>query len=89
MTLLGDGRNFDITVHCQDGQSRVYRTLCLISDSGARELHGRGTRVWKAVLLEGGEECGAPVALKDVWVQAKGEPEGVILHAVCDTTSKL
>ena len=86
MTLLSDGRNFDITVQCDDGQMQVYRTLDCISDSGARELHSRGTRVWRAVLVEEGKVRGEPVALKDVWIQSRGETEGVTLYAVYDAT---
>ena len=86
MTPLNDGHNFDIAVQCEDGQTRVYRTLNCISDSGAKELHSRGTRVWRAVLVEGGEMRGEPVAMKDVWIQSTGKPEGVTLQAVCAAT---
>ena len=89
MTPLSDGCNFDITVRCDDGRSRVYRTLNSISDSGAKDLHSRGTRVWKAVLFEGGEERGEPVALKDVWVQSGVEPEGTTLQAILDAKRTL
>lgn len=56
----------------------TYRTLALITDSGAVDLLGRGTRVWKAVRIVNGEETGAPVVLKDAWVDSDREREGDI-----------
>ena len=85
MRPLDDGRNFDITVHLKDGESRVYRTLGLLSKLGTRKMLGRGTRVWKAVLLKSGKEYGLPVAIKDAWVEAELGLEGAkfadVLHA--------
>lgn len=81
MIPLPDEKNYDITVHCEGG-SKVYRTLELLSDSGAQKIRGRGTRVWKAVALENGKECGEPVALKDCWVQSQLTPEGKTLESI-------
>lgn len=82
MLPLRDGRNFDVTVRSDDGARAVYRTLDLISDTGAQVPFSRGTRVWKAVLLEDGKEHGEPVVLKDVWVQPEGLSEGAKINAV-------
>ena len=62
--------------YCSD--PLTYRTLALITDSGAFDLLGRGTRVWKAVRIVNGEETGAPVVLKDAWVDSDREREGDI-----------
>ena len=82
MTPLGDGRNFDITVRSEDGQFNVYRTLDIISVAGARTLHGRGTRVWKAVLLQEGEASAEHVVLKDAWIDTRQEAEGVKIDMI-------
>lgn len=81
MTPLADGHNYDITIH-SDGESMVYRTLQLISDSGAKDVHSRGTRVWKAIAVVDGKETGEPVALKDCWVNSELTPEGEICELV-------
>ena len=48
----------------------------MLSDRGASSLLGRGTRVWKAVRIVDGLECGDPVALKDAWVEGSRVREG-------------
>lgn len=80
--MLDDGR-YDIEMLGGDGQSRTYRTLALVSDSGAKPLHGKGTRVWTAVRMENGHPCGEPVALKDSWVDPARSPEGTIFEQMC------
>lgn len=85
MVPLADGRNFDITVRSTDGQTGLYRTLDIISASATKELHGRGTRVWRAVLLKDGKETGEPVALKDTWVDDEGQSEGAKILAIRNT----
>lgn len=82
ITPCGDGLRYNITVHSTDGTTKNYRTLKLISDSGARFIRGRGTRVWKATLVQDGEECGEPVILKDVWVDPDRRREGAILEDI-------
>ncbi|PSS18944.1 hypothetical protein PHLCEN_2v3160 [Hermanssonia centrifuga] len=80
--LLGDSEDprYEITVRSDlDGSERIYRTLGLLSDAGACALRGRGTRVWKAIKIEDGQECGEPVALKDSWIDAGRPREGYIL----------
>ena len=81
MTPLSDGQ-FDITINTDDGQKRVYRTLELIADSSMHGVISRGTRVWKAVLLEEGQPKGDPVVLKDCWVEPGQDPEGALYEAV-------
>lgn len=85
MKLIDDGRNiqYDIAVQSDsDGTEMIYRTLSLLSDVGATALRGRGTRVWKAIKVVDGEECGEPVALKDSWVDGARPREGSILREV-------
>ncbi|KAF7790435.1 hypothetical protein EIP86_001390 [Pleurotus ostreatoroseus] len=82
MSPLGDGRNFDIRLDSLDGTQRIYRTQQLLSCPGLYDLLGKGTRVWKAVLLDKGEPQGEPVILKDAWVDADREIEGNILKYV-------
>lgn len=73
-----DGLQYDSTVHSTDRTAQIYRTLCLISDSGARTIRVRGTRVWKTVFVQDGEESGEPVILKDVWPDSHRSREGDI-----------
>lgn len=82
MIPLGDGRNFDITVRSDDGRVSIYRTLEVMSTSGSKALHGRGTRVWKAVPLLDGKADGDPVVLKDVWMDHGEQPEGAKIEAI-------
>ncbi|KAJ3557299.1 hypothetical protein NM688_g1547 [Phlebia brevispora] len=79
VVLANDRRRYDITVLSDKGEARVYRTLELISCSGAQVLLGRGTRVWKVVQVENGEERGNPMVLKDVWANPRRKREGTIL----------
>lgn len=71
---------YDIVVSYASGGKVVYRTQRLVSDSGAQDLRGRGTRVWVARLLENGVECGEPVIVKDAWVDSELQREGVTLE---------
>ncbi|KAJ3557297.1 hypothetical protein NM688_g1545 [Phlebia brevispora] len=80
VVLVNDRRQYDITVFSDEGEARVYRTLELLSCSGAQILLGRGTRVWKVVQVENGEERGHPMILKDVWVNPGRKREGTILE---------
>lgn len=82
MWPLSDGQNYDIKVQSSDGSSRTYRTLELLSKPSVANLRSKGSRVWKAVLLEHGQPVGAPVALKDVWVDPTLRPEGSAFEAV-------
>lgn len=82
MTPLEDGRNFDIRVDSLDGTQRIYRTLQLLSQPRLDDLRGKGTRVWKAILLDNGTACGDPVVLKDAWVDADRECEGAVLSKI-------
>ncbi|KAF7790468.1 hypothetical protein EIP86_001423 [Pleurotus ostreatoroseus] len=74
-----DGKpQYDIQVRSSDGSCTLYRTLDVLSDSGAVRVVSRGTRVWKAVKIENGMPTGAPVALKDAWVDSSRHREGYI-----------
>lgn len=79
-----DHDRYDITIH-RDGQSSTYRTLSLLSDSGAESLLGNGTRVWNAVKIEDGHQCGEPVALKDSWVDPARCAEGATFESIHKT----
>lgn len=70
---------YDIMVRDGNGNNTVYRTLQSLTAVDARSLRGRGTKVWKAVEIRNGEECGEPVVLKDTWVSAVRDREGVVL----------
>lgn len=81
MTLLKQEdrtARYDILVRSETGEEQLYRTLELLHDQAAEYLLGRGTRVWKAMKIEHGEEVGEPVALKDAWVDHFREREGDI-----------
>lgn len=81
MTLVkqdDEPARYDILVRSEAGEEQIYRTLELLHDQGAEYLVGRGTRVWKAVKIENGEEVGDPVVLKDAWVDHHREREGSI-----------
>lgn len=82
MVALNDGQNYDITVTSDEHGPRIYRTLQLLSSPLVSDFQSRGTRVWKAVLLEGGEPSGAPVALKDVWADPSMPSEGAIYRDI-------
>lgn len=69
---------YDITVHSGRNTVQVYRTLDVIFDAGSDRVLGRGTRVWKAVRVEGDNPVGEPVVLKESWVDAYRAREGDI-----------
>lgn len=82
MKPLPDGRNFDISVRSADGQTRTYRTQSMLSGINPAYRLGKGTRLWKAVHVEDGEESGPPVALKDYWVHPDYAREGDIIQSI-------
>ncbi|KAJ3548962.1 hypothetical protein NM688_g5229 [Phlebia brevispora] len=69
---------YDITVRSRDAKAMVFRTIGILSDSGARMVVGRATRVWKVVQLIDGVETEGPVALKEAWVDSAREREGEV-----------
>ena len=69
---------YDYTVENADGRQVVYRTIEPMAPMDPN-IHGKGTRVWKAVRLEHGRPCGAPVLLKDVWIHEELSREGQIM----------
>lgn len=87
MVMSHDGQQVDITVFSEHTSPIVYRTLELLSGSSTQGFGGRGTRVWKAVKLEDGHECGEPVALKDCWVDPACKPEAKNIEAIREATS--
>jgi Fungal protein kinase len=82
---------YDITVHSRinnEVTERSYRTSQTLSDRSADALRGRGTRVFKARLLDAeGNETGNPVALKDVWLDNNRDREGDIMEEICNEVS--
>jgi hypothetical protein len=50
-------------------------------------LRGRGTRVFEAYRLEGDKEVGAPVAIKDAWVDDDRPREAAILTRLLEEAS--
>lgn len=91
MRLLDPGADttepsYDITVHDSGGETAVYRTLKLLSDSGATQgPHTRGTRIWKVLRLVDGKVSGDPVVLKDSWVSEKRQRESTNLRELLET----
>ena len=76
---MDDGSHqYDISVRLTDGTCQVYRTKGLLSETGDVYLQGRGTRVWKAVRIEGDAETGDLVAIKDSWVDEYREREALL-----------
>lgn len=82
MSPLSDGCNYDIAIFSAEREPQTYRTLELLADSGAHILHGRGTRVWKAVLLKDGVPSGSPLVIKDVWVDPARPSEGSLFDTI-------
>jgi len=51
-------------------------------------LRGRGTRVFKARLLDAeGNETGDPITIKDVWLDNNRDREGDIMEEICNEVS--
>ncbi|KAF7799143.1 hypothetical protein EIP86_010374 [Pleurotus ostreatoroseus] len=88
MILLQDGENFDISVRSEDGVTRTYRTQAMLSAINARNRLEKGTKVWRAVRVEDGEEIGPPVALKDYWVYPNYAREGNVIQRLRQDASK-
>ncbi|KAI0683193.1 hypothetical protein BC835DRAFT_768834 [Cytidiella melzeri] len=64
-------------------QNQTFRTEKLISDDGAKDLRGKGTRVWKVHRVVGKVvDFSKPGVLKDAWVDEDGEREGDILEEI-------
>ncbi|QRW10339.1 kinase domain protein [Ceratobasidium sp. AG-Ba] len=60
---------YDITVRSPGKLKAVYRTVKVLSEIGADNLIGRGTRVWEVQKLDSNNKPSGPhYALKDVWV---------------------
>jgi Fungal protein kinase len=83
---------YKITVHQREAGGKLvemsYLTTRLLYDSGAEALRGRGTRVFEAYRLEGDDEVGAPVAIKDVWLDDDRPREGATLTRLLEEASE-
>jgi hypothetical protein len=83
---------YKITVHQRDTNDKVigisYLATELLYDSGAEAIRGRGTRVFEAYRLEGDKQVGAPVAIKDVWVDDDRPREGITLAGLLEDASE-
>ncbi|KAJ3545073.1 hypothetical protein NM688_g5672 [Phlebia brevispora] len=71
---------YEYTVENVDGSTSTFRTLRLISQVDS--VQGKGTRVWKVVLVVNGVPVGAPAVLKDHWIQEEFEFEGTTLSRI-------
>ncbi|KAF7795938.1 hypothetical protein EIP86_007105 [Pleurotus ostreatoroseus] len=82
ITPFEDTGRYDIVVRSDNGECKTYRTLELLASREPHALFGRGTRVWRAVRIQDGQEIGEPVALKDAWVDYYLAQEGAIFEQV-------
>ncbi|KAF9806331.1 hypothetical protein IEO21_08711 [Rhodonia placenta] len=81
--VLDDDDDPRLDIDVQDGNGKVvrYRTIRWLSDDGANGLRGRGTRVWEVCILsDDGEEGVDRFALKDQWIDADRQREGMIIY---------
>ncbi|KAF9802212.1 hypothetical protein IEO21_09942 [Rhodonia placenta] len=70
----------DIDVQDQNGTVVRYRTIRWLSDDGANGLRGKGTRVWEVCILNNDEEGADRFALKDQYIDADRQREGMIIE---------
>ncbi|EED78860.1 predicted protein [Postia placenta Mad-698-R] len=70
----------DIDVRDQNGTVVRYRTIRWLSDDGANDLRSRGTRVWEVCILDKNKEGVDRFALKDQWIDADRQREGMIIE---------
>ena len=87
-TTPKDGASeYEIDVRDVAGLTRTYRTQGLLYESSSRRPLHRGTRVWKVVRLEHGDETGDSIVLKDSWVDNPREREGSVIARVLASAS--
>lgn len=87
----GNLGQFVITVHPHNAEHhpRKFRTVETLSSYGAEPFRGRGTRVFKAIELDGiGNPKGQHVVLKDIWIDSDHTREGDILAALYDAADE-
>lgn len=80
----GDDFQYDIELpkHTVE-KPRVCRTEDLLSSISATSIRGRGTRVWRARMLDAaGNPYGEPFVLKDSWPDSDRPREGDVLAAI-------
>ncbi|EED78588.1 predicted protein [Postia placenta Mad-698-R] len=75
-----DKPRLDIDVRDQNGTVVRYRTIRWLSDDGANDLRSRGTRVWEVCILDKNKEGVDRFALKDQWIDADRQREGMIIE---------
>ncbi|EED84056.1 predicted protein [Postia placenta Mad-698-R] len=84
-----DKPRLDIDVRDQNGTVVRYRTIRWLSDDGANDLRSRGTRVWEVCILsDDGEEGVDRFALKDQWIDADRQREGMIIEQLRNAKTK-
>jgi len=72
--------DFKFRPSSSEPNSRVYRTVGLISDTAVNNIIGHGTRVWKVQKLDSfGLPNGPFYALKDTWMHCGRDPEHEII----------
>ncbi|KIN96406.1 hypothetical protein M404DRAFT_246366 [Pisolithus tinctorius Marx 270] len=76
---------YDISVQSEDGETSVYRTTRVISDFGAGDLTGQGTRIFEAT-LQGRNGISVNnnerIVLKDSWRESDQAREDKILEQI-------
>ncbi|KAF9819009.1 hypothetical protein IEO21_02423 [Rhodonia placenta] len=80
-----DKPRLDIDVRDQDGTVVRYRTIRWLSDDGANDLRSRGTRVWEVCIFDKNKEGVDRFALKDQYIDADRQREGMIIHKLRNT----
>ncbi|EED78862.1 predicted protein [Postia placenta Mad-698-R] len=83
-----DKPRLDIDVQDQDGTVVRYRTIRWLSDEGANGLRGRGTRVWEVCIFDNDEEGDERFALKDQYIDADRQREGMIIEELRNAKTK-
>ncbi|KAJ3526586.1 hypothetical protein NM688_g8246 [Phlebia brevispora] len=80
IVLVDGSQQYDITVHCRNGGTRVYRTLEVLARPQPTQLGSRP--VWKVIEIKDGKAAGKPVVLKDMWSRHGWPLEGDTLQEV-------
>ncbi|CAE7219840.1 unnamed protein product, partial [Rhizoctonia solani] len=74
---------YDITIYnSKTKDATIYRTIDVISDAGADNSVGRGTRVWSTQEMKDGEPVGPVYVLKGIWVHPDRPAEHAILEEI-------
>ncbi|CAE7187839.1 unnamed protein product [Rhizoctonia solani] len=74
---------YDITIYnSKTKDTAIYRTIDVISDAGADNSVGRGTRVWSTQEMKDGKPVGPVYVLKGIWVHPGRPAEHAILEEI-------